>query len=211
MDAESNVTGDHGGKNHCEGGSADYTIWPTNDQQVGIDVINSLEVGSEITLMLDVITSADVIIEANHASEVNGNQEEDAGPTPLEITENNGDMSDMVIESSEEFDDDEPEEGKKTRSRKRTIMKKHWKSETRKRCRQKGEEYEDRRGKVHRKRTIQGQCKGTCTFQCTKNISRDECISIHRKFWTLSDSGKNHFYSKFVVRYQKKTTSDRTK
>lgn len=193
------TTADQDGMNQ-EGGRKAETI--TDDQHVVIN-FEDLEVGNEITVILDVITKND-LIPVNLGDEVSGNQPNDDGLL-MDITENNisSDISDNMILESSEFEEEETEV-KKARSRKRTVKKKNWKSEIRKRQRQRGHEYEDRKGKVHRKRTIQGQCKGTCKFECTKKISRDDCNVIHKQFWTLSDSGKNHFYSKFVDRHIKK-------
>lgn len=112
--------------------------------------------------------------------------------------------SDMEISDSPGSESDEMcDQGKKVRSRKRNVCRKNWKMEVRKRKRQSGKEYEDRKGKVHRARRIQGDCKGACKFKCDTQVSADERKQIHDKFWSLSDTGKSHFYSKFVERHTK--------
>lgn len=122
---------------------------------------------------------------------IEGNQLEDVAARDMEIAE-----------SHESEDGSEPSESRDRKSRKRTVNKKNWKIEVRKRKRQGGEEYEDRKGKIHRGRQIQGECR--CKYKCTTNIGRNEREQIHKKFWSLSDSSKNHFYGKFVERHEKR-------
>ncbi|KAG8241505.1 hypothetical protein J6590_085697 [Homalodisca vitripennis] len=164
--------------------------------------VNSLEVRHEVTLVLNVLPSESTNFSEgipNNINPVNDNDPPKKKNYHTNEEEHNGMAvkDDMEVEETEESEDELPQD-QKTRSRKRLVNRKNWKSETINRKRQSGQEYGDQKGKVHRGKMVQGECKGTCKFQCAKKITKDERNQIHKRFWSLSDTGKNHFYSKFV-------------
>ena len=81
-----------------------------------------------------------------------------------------------------------------------------WKATIRKRRREGGQSYVDRKGRhipARRLDTDKG-CNGACRFKCTQNFCADKRKAIFDTFWSLNDEGKSHFYARNAKHFEKK-------
>lgn len=94
---------------------------------------------------------------------------------------------------------------KQRTGRKRTRNPDQWKCALAKRRREAGQEYESRHGnKVRPAREVKtSKDCGNCRFKCRTLISETERQEIHRQFWSLDPSGKDHFYDMNTVQLDK--------
>ncbi len=86
----------------------------------------------------------------------------------------------------------------KTRKRKRDQTR--WQSEVRKKMRQSGKEYIDRKGNFHAAKQVQGSCN--CSRKCNLLINEEQRNRIHADFWSKDDETKQHFYNKHVSKHR---------
>ncbi|GFN76111.1 DNA repair protein rhp54 [Plakobranchus ocellatus] len=94
-----------------------------------------------------------------------------------------------------------------SRSRRKGIRNpQQWKANVRKRQREGGQSYIDRKGRTipARKLDMEKGCQGTCRFKCNQNICGDERQCIFDAFWGLTDEGKSHFYARNTKQFEKK-------
>ncbi|CAG9763580.1 unnamed protein product [Ceutorhynchus assimilis] len=90
-----------------------------------------------------------------------------------------------------------------TPTRKRKRNPNGWKQNIRKENRQHGKEYINTKGKLvaHKSVKTTGCKTEKCSFKCEEKITVIDRENINRKFWSLGDEIKNHFYSKHIRRY----------
>lgn len=89
-------------------------------------------------------------------------------------------------------------EKKLTRKRKRN--KEDWQTTTRKRLRQSGKEYIDKKNNKHNSRVfVYKQCI-KCPYKCSEKICEDVAKAVHLEFWNLTDDEKFNFYNKTTQR-----------
>lgn len=86
----------------------------------------------------------------------------------------------------------------KTRKRKRNQS--NWQSEVRKKMRQSGKEYIDRKGNFREARKIQEVCN--CSRKCSLLFNERHRERIHADFWAKNDETKRHFYNKHVSKHK---------
>lgn len=127
----------------------------------------------------------------------------------LEVAQN----KETEIQQNQNEENDNKKD-QKTRKRKRNSQ--NWKQNVRKEKRQHGEEYVSSAGNTVPKKSVKNLgCKTEkCPFNCTLKITAEERENINKKFWSLNDDMKSHFYSKHVKQYfakRKRTKKENSK
>lgn len=91
-----------------------------------------------------------------------------------------------------------------SRGRKRLRFSDNWKQNVRKRARQSGKSYTNVRGEKIESKKWKGVCTGKCRFECSQNFTNKGRKEFFDNFWRLNDSQKKMFYSKTVIKREKK-------
>lgn len=91
-----------------------------------------------------------------------------------------------------------------SRGRKRLRFSDNWKQNVRKRARQSCKSYTNVRGEKIESKKWKGVCTGKCRFECSQNFTNKGRKEFFDNFWRLNDSQKKMFYSKTVIKREKK-------
>lgn len=152
------------------------------------------------------------------------NNECNRSMTELEENNNKNDkcVTDKHIRDENNEEQEQNVQNEKCRENKNKITRKpkrnteKWKQNIRKEKRQHGCEYINTKGKVQSRKFVKEfTCRtNKCKFKCTTKIISEEREAINKKFWSLNDDKKNHFYSKHVKRQvaaRKRTLSENSR
>lgn len=94
---------------------------------------------------------------------------------------------------------------KSSPGRKRILNKENWIAEIRKRKKNLGEEFTNRKGQIIPKKEIKPSCGDKCSRKCRELITENQRNTIFNNFWSLGDHNKQADYlSRFIKRVSRK-------
>lgn len=85
--------------------------------------------------------------------------------------------------------------------KKRLVHKENWCVVQRKKCKNEGKTYTNKKGKQIAEKVIGQPCGEKCRYKCTENYDLKQREAIFSKFWELGDRNKHW---NFVIKYTKK-------
>ena len=96
---------------------------------------------------------------------------------------------------------------KENPGKKRSLNKENWKSIVRKKNRNLGKEYVNKKGQVVPEKVMKTGCGYNCVRNCRVKILNSERSTIFKEFWALGDHNKQiEYITRFAKRVPKKTS-----